>query len=265
MIRKELLTFFGKIKKAMEKIKRPSIFLFFTEIWRALRELSQALPFIKQYKVKQKGDGHTVFVIPGFLASDASTKPLRRFLEKIGYQTCGWELGTNLADLEQLAIISEKIHRLYAQNQQPISLIGWSLGGVYAREMAKEHPEKIRQVITLGSPFGGIMEPNNANITFEFIKWLKGYPEIDADFVATLPNPAPVPSTAIYSKKDGIVPWQTCIEKIEDATHQNIESFGSHLGMGVNTQVLEVIADRLNYAEDNWVKYGEEALFIGSR
>ncbi len=249
----------------MEKIKRPSILLFLTEIWRALLEFRKVLPFIKNYQVKQKGDGHTVFVIPGFLASDVSTKPLRRFLEKIGYKTCGWELGTNLADLEQLSIIAEKIDRLYAETKQPISLIGWSLGGVYAREIAKEHPEKIRQVITLGSPFGGIMEPNNANITFEFIKWLKGYPEIEEDFVATLPNPAPLPSTAIYSKKDGIVPWQACMEKVEDEVHQNIESFGSHLGMGVNIQVLEIIADRLNYREENWVKHGEEALFIGSR
>jgi len=227
-------------------------------------ELAKGLPFIKKYQVKQKGDGHRVFVIPGFLASDVSTKPLRRFLDKIGYKTCGWELGTNLADLEQLAIISEKIHQLYDQDQQPISLIGWSLGGVYAREIAKEHPEKIRQVITLGSPFNGINEPNNANITFEFIKWLKGYPEIDEDFVATLPNPAPLPSTAIYSKRDGIVPWQACMEKIEDDIHQNIEVSGSHLGMGVNPPVLEIIADRLMYREENWVKYGEENLFIGS-
>lgn len=248
----------------MEKIKRPSTFLFLTEMWRALMELVKGLPFIKKYQVKQKGDGHLVFVIPGFLASDVSTKPLRRFLEKIGYKTCGWELGTNLADLEQLAVISEKIHKLYAQDQQPISLIGWSLGGVYAREIAKKHPEKIRQVITLGSPFNGINEPNNANITFEFIKWLKGYPEIDEDFVATLPNPAPLPSTAIYSKKDGIVPWQTCMEKVEDDIHQNIETSSSHLGMGVNPPVLEIIADRLMYKADNWVKYGEENLFIGS-
>lgn len=270
----ELFAFFGKnnsrelpikIESTMEKIKRPSIFLFLTEIWRAVKELMRVLPFIKKYKVQQKGDGHTVFIIPGLLASDTSTKPLRKFLDKIGYKTLGWGLGTNLADLEQLNIIAEKVNHLYDEYQEPISLIGWSLGGVYAREIAKEHPEKIRQVITLGSPFNGIMEPNNANITFEFIKWLKGYPEVDEHFVATLPNPAPVPSTAIYSKKDGIVPWQTCMEKKEDATHQNIECTASHLGMGANIQVLEIIADRLNYAEKNWVRYGEEALFIGSR
>ena len=248
----------------MKKIKRPSIFLFLTEIWRAFKELRKALPFIKKYEAKEKGDNHMVFVIPGFMASDVSTKPLRRFLNKVGYQTCGWELGTNLADLEQLAVISEKIDRLYTKNQTPISLIGWSLGGVYVRELAKEKPEKIRQVITLGSPFGGIMEPNNASITFEFIKWLKNYPEIDEDFVATLPNPAPVPSTALYSKKDGIVPWETCMEKVEDDIHQNIEVQSSHLGMGVNIEVLKIIANRLQYTERNWTKFGTEPMFIGS-
>lgn len=248
----------------MKKIKRPSIFLFLTEIWRALNELRKGLPFIKKYKVKKKGDNHTVFVIPGFLASDVSTKPLRRFLNKIGYQTCGWELGTNLGDLEELAVISEKIDRLYAKNKAPISLIGWSLGGVYARELAKEKPEKIRQVITLGSPFGGILEPNNASFTFEFIKWLKNYPELDVDFVASIPHPAPIPSTALYSKKDGVVPWETCMEKVEDDIHQNIEVSSSHLGMGVNPEVLEIIADRLQYSENNWAKYGAEAMFIGS-
>ena len=248
----------------MKKIKRPSIFLFLTEIWRAFKEMRKALPFIKKYEAKEKGDNHMVFVIPGFMASDVSTKPLRRFLNKVGYQTCGWELGTNLADLEQLAILSEKIDRLYTKNQAPISLIGWSLGGVYVRELAKEKPEKIRQVITLGSPFGGIMKPNNANITFEFIKWLKNYPEIDKDFVATLPNPAPVPSTALYSKKDGIVPWETCMEKVEDDIHQNIEVQSSHLGMGVNIEVLKIIANRLQYTERNWTKFGTEPMFIGS-
>lgn len=248
----------------MKKIKRPSLFLFFTEMFRALLELRKVLPFIKNYIPKLKGDGHTVMVIPGFMASDVSTKPLRRFLDKIGYTTCGWELGTNLANLEELSVIAQKVETLFAKNQQPISLIGWSLGGVYARELAKEHPEKIRQVITLGSPFGGIMEPNNAHITFNLVKWLKGYPEPDEAFVATLPNPASVPTTAIYSKKDGIVPWQVCMEKVEDEIHQNIEVKSSHLGMGVNIQVLEVIADRLAYEESNWVHYGAERLFIGS-
>lgn len=248
----------------MKNIKRPSLFLFFTEVFRALYELRNVLPWIKKYKVSQKGDKHTVMVIPGFMASDVSTKPLRRFLDKLGYQTCGWELGTNLADLKELNIVSEKIDQLYKKNNQPISLIGWSLGGVYARELAKEKPEKIRQVITLGSPFAGVTQPNNANLTFNIVKWLKGYPELDEAFIATLPNPAIVPTTAIYSKKDGIVPWEVCMEQKEDDIHQNIEVKSSHLGMGVHKDVLTIIADRLPYTERNWVKYGEERLFIGS-
>jgi len=248
----------------MQKIKRPSIFLFFTEMFRALWELKRVRPFIKNYKVKEKVDAHMIMVIPGFLASDLSTKPLRQFLTKIGYKTCGWDLGTNLADLEQLEIIANKIDRLYEENGEPISLIGWSLGGVYARELARERTEKIRQIITLGSPFAGIDEPNNATITFNVIKWFRGYPELDENFIAQLPKPVPVPTTAIYSKEDGIVPWQACMEKEEDEIRQNIEVKGSHLGLGVNIDVLNIIIERLPYREENWVKHGEQRLFIGS-
>ena len=232
----------------MKKIKRPSIFLFITEMFRAFLELRKALPFIKKYTVQQKGDGHSILVIPGFLASDLSTKPLRRFLIKLGYNPCGWEMGTNLGDLSEIATLEAKIDNLYADSGQKVSLIGWSLGGVYARELAKAKGDKIRQVITLGSPFNGINEPNNANLTFNFIKWIKGYPEPDEALIASLPLPAPQPTTAIYSKKDGIVPWESCIESVEDATHQNVEVKSSHLGMGVNVEVLKIVAERL-YAQ----------------
>lgn len=239
----------------LEKIKKPSLYLFLTEIARALRELWQVLPFIKNYQVEKKSDGHTVFVIPGFLASDFSTKPLRRFLTRLGYITCGWELGRNLADVNQLPILAKKIDYLYQKSGRKISLIGWSLGGVYARQLAKEKKDKVRQVITLGSPFRDILAPNNAVFTFNIIKWLKGYPEPDPVFLEDLPKPVPLPSTAIYSKKDGIVPWQACMEIEEDAIHQNIEVNTSHLGMGTQKDVLKIIANRLQYTVENWVKY----------
>lgn len=241
----------------MKEIKRPSLFLFFTEIFRALLEYRKVIPFIKNYTVEKKRPPQQVLVIPGFMASDVSTQPLRQFLQKFGYETHGWKLGTNFADLTQLPLISQQIDDLYAKNKEPINLIGWSLGGVYAREMAKEQPEKIRQVITLGSPFSGILEPNNANITFRFISWLRGYPELDPDFINGLPAPAEVPTTALYSKKDGIVPWQVCREQVEDEIHENVEVTCSHLGMGVECNVLEIIADRLQYDATNWKKYDE--------
>ncbi|MEM1217582.1 MAG: alpha/beta hydrolase [Bacteroidota bacterium] len=248
----------------MQKIKRPSIFLFLTETIRAIWEYFKCRSFLKKFTAEEKGDGHTVLVIPGFMASDTSTKPLRQLLEKSGYRTAGWHLGTNFADLTQLDIIGKQIDQLYQESGQPISLIGWSLGGVYARELARERTDKIRQIITLGSPFAGINEPNNATITFNIIKRLRNYPELDENFIAQLPEPVPVPTTAIYSKEDGIVPWQACMEQKEDDLHQNVEVKGSHLGLGVNIDVLKIILERLPYRKRNWVKRGEQRLFIGS-
>lgn len=243
---------------APQNIKKPSFWLFITETYRAIREYLTCRTFLKNYSVSQPiTDGHTILVLPGFMASDLSTKPLRHFLKINGYQTHGWTLGTNLANLEELDIIAKQIDQLYAQKGQKISLIGWSLGGVYARQLAKEKADKIRQVITLGSPFAAILAPNNANRTFSFISWLKGYPPIDEDFVAELAKPISVPSTAIYSKEDGIVPWESCIDKVEDKLTQNVEVKGSHLGLGVNVTVLPILLDRLQYSEENWVHYGQ--------
>ena len=234
----------------MKEIKRPSIFLFLTEAIRALWELRKALPFIKNYEVQEVSDGHSILIIPGFMASDVSTQPLRRFLKKLGYHPCGWEMGTNLGDLNELALLEEKIDNLYKNSGQTISLIGWSLGGIYARELAKRKEDKVHQVITMGSPFADIDAPNNANISFRFVRWLKGFPEPDQSLLDSLPLPTPQPSLAIYSKKDGIVPWQACMEIQEDAVHQNVEVESSHFGMGVNVAVLKLVAERLKIRKE---------------
>ena len=237
-----------------QAIKRPSLLLYLTEGFRAIRERVQSIKFRKEFVPLIKGDGHPVLVIPGFITDDSSTKGLRNFIDKIGYQSYPWELGRNYANLEDINTLLDKLEVIYAQHQQKISLIGWSLGGVYARELAKAKPHLIRQVITLGSPFGGIQEPNNATWLFNLIQGKKAQ-ELDKEWLATLPTPAPVPTTALYSKKDGVVPWQVCRERIEDALHQNVEVRSSHVGMGYNQEVFVIIADRLPYAEENWQLY----------
>lgn len=233
-------------------IKKPSQFLHLTEGLRALIEFIICFFFRLFYKFKNNGDGHPVLVIPGFMGSGLSTKVLREFIDKHGYVAYDWGLDRNLANFDDLEFLAMKIDNLFNKHQKKVTLIGWSLGGVYARQLAKDQPEKIRQVITMGSPFNGVTEPNNARWLYEWVKKREGTEEIGDDVLADLPNPAPVPTTAIYSKMDGIIPWQVCMEREEDRTHQNIKIIGSHLGFGWNPRAMKIVVDRLQYDASNW-------------
>ncbi len=218
--------------------KKPPLFLNLTEGARATLEFWQSKSFRASYEPPAKGDGHPILVIPGFLTTDFSTVALRKFLYRMGYQTHGWGIGRNLAKMQDLDALSEKVTTLYHENQSKITLLGWSLGGVYARELAKLHPDKIRQVITLASPFRDLLRPTYATKFYHFLKFFDPTP-VDEDFLKSLAEPAPVPTTCFYSKKDGVVHWDTCLEKKEDALHKNIEVACSHLGMGNDKEVLE--------------------------
>lgn len=235
-----------------QEIKRPSAYNFIAEHFRVWKDLRKGFVFRKSYEINTKGDGHPVLVIPGFMGSPLSTGLLRKFIRQLGYAAYDWDLGRNFGDISQLNIIQKKIEDLQIKHNTPVSVIGWSLGGVYARQLAKENPERIRQVITLGSPFAGINKPNNAAWLFKLINKKKTIAKADEKWVQDVPAPAPVPTTAIYSKNDGIVPWQTCIEQKPDELHQNIEVKGSHLGMGYNPSIWVVVEDRLQYSMDNW-------------
>ncbi len=236
-------------------IKKPSKVWSLTEFSRALVELGIFYPYKLLSRLPKSGDGHPVIFLPGFLASDKSTVPLRQFVYNLGYQVYGWGPGRNLADVSNLDLLVERIENLHVKYEQKVSIVGWSLGGVFARQIAKARPHLVRQVITLGSPFKGITKPNNAHWVHNIITKGKGTDGICPDLLADIPMPAPVPTTAIYSKEDGIVPWQLCMEQIETAIHQNIQVRGSHLGMGVNPSILWVIADRLQHHDDNWAHF----------
>ncbi|MCE3288686.1 MAG: alpha/beta fold hydrolase [Caulobacter sp.] len=235
-------------------IKRPSRLLALTEVHRAAFEMSTLLvaaPFLKR---APKGDGHPVLVMPGFIAGDFSTKLLRRYLTELGYEAHAWELGSNLGphsigrDGERLM---DRLETIYAESGRKVSLIGWSLGGVMARELAKRMPDKVRQVITLGSPFTG--EPTASNVV-KIYQYITGEKMSDGKMqarIAASREPPPVPSTAIFSKGDGVVSWRNCIERPSPTT-DNIEVLGSHCGLGVNPAVLFAVADRLAQAEGAW-------------
>ena len=244
----------------LSEVKKPSIFWLVTEGHRALFEWGTYYPYKFLSSKCDTADGHPVLVLPGFMASDLSTGPLRNFLSKLGYIPYGWGLGRNTANELHLDLLIEKIEDIFLSHRTKVSIIGWSLGGVFAREIAKRKPNLVRQIITLGSPFGGVVQPNNALWLYEMLTDGRGTEDVNDELLLQVPVPAPVPTTAIFSKEDGIVSWKVCMEEVEDEIHQNIQVRGSHLGLGVNPVVLEIIMDRLQYQQENWKKYEEKSV-----
>ena len=170
-----------------------------------------------------RGDGHPVLVLPGLGASDLSTRVLRGFLRDRGYHVHAWRLGRNLGPRPEVVDgLRSRVRQLAERHDRKMSLVGWSLGGIYAREIARAAPGVVRQVITLGSPFH----------------------LYDARALG-------VPSTAVFSRADGVVSWRSCVQEAS-ATSESVEVLGSHSGLGHNPAVLWVVADRLSQAEGSW-------------
>lgn len=209
---------------------------------RALAEYGQLLLSWPRLASLPRGDGHCVMVLPGFGGSDLSTRPLRRALERLGYDAQGWGQGRNLGMRRALRVALEARFAHLYETRGKVSLVGWSLGGVYAREMARAAPQRVRRVITLGSPFNHHPRANNADRLY---RWLNGGGEhIDWDGFHRRRVAPPVPCTAVYTRSDGIVHWRCAMEDAAPNT-ENVEVRGSHTGLGVNVQVLRVIAERL--------------------
>ena len=204
-----------------------------------------------------KGDGHRVLVMPGLAANDLTTLPMRTFLKDRGYQPAPWELGLNLGPRAGvLDAIRERVHALHAVDGRQVSLLGWSLGGVYAREVAKEMPELVRCVITLGSPFSGPPQATNAWWLFERVS---GHPKPDAPTLAAMRLAPPVPTTSIYSRTDGIVAWQ-CSLNPPGPLAENIEVHASHIGLGLNPLAMVAIVDRLAQDPAQWKPFDASGL-----
>jgi hypothetical protein len=216
-------------------------------------EAASLLPALPLLAWTPRGDGHPVLVLPGFLAGDRSTRILRWFLQDRGYRPYGWELGRNTGPTpEILTGLTRHFAEVRNQHQGKVSLIGWSMGGIYAREFARRFPADVRQVITLGSPF---RDPSATNVSL-FIQWYLGgrLPYDTAGIRERLRTPLSVPTTSIYSRSDGVVSWRSCVEE-EGPLRENVEVLGSHLGMGYNPAVLQVIANRLAQPEGAWRPY----------
>ena len=217
-----------------------------------IASLLSAAPFLYN---APRGDGHPVLVMPGFGAGDRSTRVIRGFLGSMGYKTHPWKLGTNLGPMMSgLPVqLAARLDEVFVSNgEQPVSLVGWSLGGVYARLLAQLFPDKVRQVITLGSPFAA---GSRSTSTHGFARSVRDIPleQVSSNNLRLLAGEplVNVPSTAIFSKTDGIVPWKIASQQPSHIA-ENIEVYSSHLGLGFNSAVLYALSDRLANPADQW-------------
>lgn len=230
---------------------------------RAWFEAGASLALLPVWRLAPHGDGHPVLVLPGLAASDESTRILRSFLRSRGYAVSGWGQGRNLGFRHGvLSAVRERLEQLAAEHHRKVSLIGWSLGGIFARELAKEVPQIVRQVITLASPFTGHPRATNA---FKLYEWMSGHRIGAPEVHEPLREPPSVPTTSIWSRTDGIVSWRCSVER-ERPFVENIEINASHLGIGAHPLALYAIADRLAQPENDWQPFhrdGWRALAYG--
>ena len=205
-----------------------------------------------------KGDGHPVLVVPGLGTTDLSTAFLRHFLNDLGYHAYPWGMGRNKAMKDELTDdMVEHLEHIYKRHNKKVSIIGQSLGGVYARELGKERPELVRQVITLGSPFTGHPLASTGVWLYEMLSG-ENFEYTDFNRHLDIRIKPPVPSTSIYSKMDGVVAWQCSIEK-DHPESENIHIRGnSHCGMGFNPISLFAIANRLAQPENDWKPFNPQ-------
>lgn len=235
-----------------EDIDPPSPWLMMMEA-RAPWELAALMAVSPWLRKMPAGDGHPVIVFPGLGASDLSTLTIRNFVQGQGYTPYRWELGFNLGPRPGvLQRIRALIDEVYQRHQEKVSLVGWSLGGIYAREMAKEVPDRVRCVVTLGTPFAGHPRATNA---WRFFEMVSGQQSHDEEVLERIRQPPPVPTTSIYSKTDGIVAWACSINPPQHRHTENIEVHASHIGMGMNPIALYAIADRLRQDPAHWQRF----------
>lgn len=230
----------------------PNDLLYATDPARALVELLAwplALPVLAG---AARGSGQPVLVLPGLLAGDLSTGPLRAFLSARGFDVHGWQLGRNLGPT--LAVESglrRRVAQLADRAGAPVALLGWSLGGIYARSAAVERPDLVTQVITLGTPFA-MVDPGQTRAQAAYDRYSHLHaPGRELPVPAEIAGPLPVPATSIWSRTDGIVSWRASLSPASP-TAEDIAVHSSHLGLGHHPAVLYAVADRLAQPAGEW-------------
>jgi len=209
---------------------------------RAVFELPRLLMSAPSLASAPRGHGEHVLVLPGYGASDVSTRVLRAFLRRLGYRPHAWELGRNTGHVG--ALLPRVIARVegIANRDAPIFLVGWSLGGYLAREVARERPDLVRSVVTLGSPVVG--GPKYTAVASSYRQRGVDLDAIEAVVEARYAKTLRTPVTAIYSKADGIVDWRACIDR-RSPNVRHVEVSATHLGLGFSPDVYRIVAESL--------------------
>jgi pimeloyl-ACP methyl ester carboxylesterase len=241
------------------RLRPPGLGLLLAEA-RGIFEFNASLLLSPLLMRAPRGDGHAVLTLPGFLASDLSMAPMRRYLKELGYDSHAWRMGRNVGGITRMrAALRDRLAEIYASSGRKVSIVGWSLGGVYARDLALQAPEMVRRVITLGSPFANDVRATNATRLYEALSGEAV--EDNAELRQAIAGDLPVPATSIYSRSDGIVNWRTCLLRPSD-TAENIEvHFASHVGLGVNPAALWAVADRLAQGEGQFRQFDRSGPF----
>ncbi|MDN5743729.1 MAG: alpha/beta fold hydrolase [Nocardioidaceae bacterium] len=212
----------------------------------------------------QLGQGRPVLVLPGFSAHDKMTRRLRTHLDQRGWHTHGWRLGANHGLTEAIVQgLPPRLTELADRYQQPISVVGWSFGGVLARWLAQEYPDHVRQVVCLGSPWRAEAEKTRATAMFEKSRVKHGIVDNARAIIDQARQPLRVPVTAVWSKTDGIVSWRGCrVDVADQPPAENVEVPSSHIGMVANPLVLAVVADRLAQDPAAWQPFTWQQLAL---
>ncbi len=240
---------------ASAAVRRPSLALLSTEPFRAAMEF--AAHKLGKSEATEPGDGHPVVIFPGLATHGGSVAPLREHCRALGYDAFDWGQGFNTGpqgDLDAwLHALKAQVADLLAGHTQPATLIGWSLGGLYAREIGKLMPSRIRQVVTIGTPFNA--DADHSNIGWLYRLLSGGSATLEPALSRRLRTPPPLRTTSIYSRTDGVVAWQTCRHDKPSRLVHDIEVDSSHIGMGWNRAVLAAITDRLAQPAGPWRRY----------
>jgi dienelactone hydrolase len=228
-------------------LRPPGLGLLLAEV-RGIFEFNTSVLLSPLLMRAPRGDGHPVLTLPGFLAGDLSMAPMRRYLRELGYDTHAWRMGRNVGGLSRMrAALRDRLSEIHAATGRKVSIVGWSLGGVYARDLALQAPDMVRYVVTMGSPLANDVRATNATRLYEALSGETV--EANSELRNAIAGDLPVPTTSIYSRTDGVVNWRTCTLRPSDSA-ENIEvRLASHLGLGVNAAALWAVADRLAQGE----------------